>query len=154
MLLARNSSNNMPFLEVGLRPGLVIRKKNVIFCFICILLCLYYDTCILLLLNFISFVFCFVCIMTLLYFVTVVLTNPKLKSKVQVQTDDWIYIKIGFSNHPASYPETFQRNRVERYIQNKNCKYIFVCSEACFRLSLDPKLILWKPKKSENPEPY
>ena len=32
----------------------------------------------------------------------VMLTNFKLKSKVQVQvqTDDWVFIKIGFSNHP------------------------------------------------------
>ena len=36
----------------------------------------------------------------------VMLTNLKLKSKVQVQvqTDNWVFIKIGFSNHPASQP--------------------------------------------------
>ena len=33
------------------------------------------------------------------------LTNPKSKSKVQVQTDDWVFIKIRFSNHPASHPQ-------------------------------------------------
>ena len=35
------------------------------------------------------------------------LANPKLKSKVQVevQADDWVLIKIGFSNHPASHPQ-------------------------------------------------
>ena len=46
----------------------------------------------------------------------IILTNPKLKSKVQVQvqTDDWVLIKIGFSNHPppASYPlESFKEVR-------------------------------------------
>ena len=46
-----------------------------------------------------------------------ILTNPKSKSKVQVQvqTDGWVFIKIRFSNHPlgkvskkqdkAIYPE-------------------------------------------------
>ena len=36
------------------------------------------------------------------------LTNPKSKSKVQVQvqTDEWVFIKIRFSNHPASHPPT------------------------------------------------
>ena len=31
-----------------------------------------------------------------------ILTNPKSKSKVQVQVraDDWVFIKIRFSNHP------------------------------------------------------
>ena len=54
------------------------------------------------------------------------LTNPKSKSKVQVQvqTDDWVFIKIGFSNHPpqpashphpqpASHPGKFQRSKIQ-----------------------------------------
>ena len=34
------------------------------------------------------------------------LTNPKSKSKVQVQVlaDDWVFIKIRFSNHPVTQP--------------------------------------------------
>ena len=34
------------------------------------------------------------------------LTNPKSKSKVQVQVwaDDWVFIKIRFSNQPATHP--------------------------------------------------
>ena len=34
------------------------------------------------------------------------LTNPKSKSKVQVQVwaDDWVFIKIRFSNHPPDQP--------------------------------------------------
>ena len=38
----------------------------------------------------------------------ILLTNPKSKSKVQVQvqTDDWVFIKIRFSNHPATQPPT------------------------------------------------
>ena len=35
-----------------------------------------------------------------------ILTNPTSKSKVhvQVQTDDWVFIKIRVSNHPPTYP--------------------------------------------------
>ena len=32
-----------------------------------------------------------------------VLTNLKLKSEVQVKADDWVLIKIRFSNQPASH---------------------------------------------------
>ena len=34
------------------------------------------------------------------------LTNPKSKSKVKVRADDWVFIKIRFSNHPASHLAT------------------------------------------------
>ena len=34
----------------------------------------------------------------------VLLTNPKLKYKVKVKVDDWVFIKITFSNHPATHP--------------------------------------------------
>ena len=36
------------------------------------------------------------------------LTNPKSKSKVQVQVwaDDWVFIKIRFSNQPPGHPAT------------------------------------------------
>ena len=55
------------------------------------------------------------------------LTNPKSKSKVQVQVraDDWVFIKIRFSNHPTSHPAghpgKFQRSKIELYFQNKSC---------------------------------
>ena len=29
------------------------------------------------------------------------LTNPKSKSKVKVQAEDWVFIKNRFSNHPV-----------------------------------------------------
>ena len=32
------------------------------------------------------------------------MTNPKSKYKVQVKFDDWVFIKIVFSNHPIQPP--------------------------------------------------
>ena len=32
------------------------------------------------------------------------MTNPKSKSEVQVEVDDWVFIKITFSNHPPPPP--------------------------------------------------
>ena len=41
-----------------------------------------------------------------------IMTNPKSKSKVQVQTDDWVFIQIGFSNHLAT-SEKLQRSKIQ-----------------------------------------
>ena len=62
------------------------------------------------------------------------LTNPKSKSKVQVQTDNWVFIKIGFSNHPGSnstplhlltprHPASYlsQISEVQSFIKSKIC---------------------------------
>ena len=48
--------------------------------------------------------------------------SPQSKSKVQVQVwaDDWVFIKIRFSNHPASR-ESLKRSETELYFQNKRC---------------------------------
>ena len=53
--------------------------------------------------------------------------SPQSKSKVQVQVwaDDWVFIKIRFSNQPPSrppsHPGKFQRSKIELYFQNKSC---------------------------------
>ena len=82
------------------------------------------------------------------------MTNPKSKSKVQVQvqTDDWVFIKIRFSNHPAGqpHPGKFQRSNIQQYIQNKSCQYTLGGYETCFGIRLDPKTILWESKRAEN----
>ena len=51
-----------------------------------------------------------------------ILTNPKSKSKVQVQVqaDDWVFFKIEFSNHPVTR-ESFKEAKIELYFQNKSC---------------------------------
>ena len=43
------------------------------------------------------------------------LTNPKSKFIVQDQTDDCVFIKIGFSNHPSrpATPGEFQRSKIK-----------------------------------------
>ena len=80
------------------------------------------------------------------------LTNPKSKSKVQVQVqaDDWVFIKIRFSNHPASHPGKFQRSKIPQHIQNKSCQYILGDYETCFGISLDPKTIRCQSKRAKN----
>ena len=49
-------------------------------------------------------------------------TNPKSKSKVQVQTDDWAFIKIRFSNHPATQPATQPANQPPSQLPGKVSK--------------------------------
>ena len=43
--------------------------------------------------------------------------------EVQVQVDDWVFIKIAISNQPPSQPPPgkFQRSKLELDIQNKSC---------------------------------
>ena len=44
------------------------------------------------------------------------LTNPKSKSEVQVQVwaDDWVFIKIRFSNQPATHPASHPPGKVSK----------------------------------------
>ena len=50
-------------------------------------------------------------------FSILILTNHKSKSKVQVQADDWVFIKIKFSNwspgRQPSQPGKFQRIKIQ-----------------------------------------
>ena len=56
----------------------------------------------------------------------VLLTNPKSKSTVQVKvhTDDWVFIKVRFSNHPASW-ESFKEARYSNISKTKDIKHVF-----------------------------
>ena len=42
------------------------------------------------------------------------LTNSKSKVQVQVWADDWVFIKIRFSNHPASQPASHPARKVKK----------------------------------------
>ena len=59
------------------------------------------------------------------------LTNPKSKSKVQVQvkTDDWVFIKIRFSNRPASQPATREIFKESRYSNMSKAKVVSIYEE-------------------------
>ena len=84
----------------------------------------------------------------------ILLSFDKPLVEVQVQTDNWVFIKIIFSNRPAttppSQPGKFQRSKLQQYIQNKSCVYVLGGYKTCFEISQDPKNIRWESKRAKN----
>ena len=81
----------------------------------------------------------------------------KPEVQVQVQVDNWVFIKITISIQPSIHPASqlplgkFQRSKLELYIQNKCCQFMLGGSETGFRISIDPKMTLWEEKEVQKP---
>ena len=80
------------------------------------------------------------------------LTNPKSQSKiqVQVQTDNWVFIKLRFPNRPPPATQvSFKEARYSNISKTKVLSILGGC-ETCFGIGLDQKSIHWESKLAEN----